>query len=83
LVRLEKEFRELAEELVAAQPDDYGVEEYVELMRGIYEAMLRHHGAEELERMSDQTVLKVIRSQVGELRRLKRIGKLMGKRERI
>lgn len=79
--RLES-LRAYAEEL-AHHSDKHAAEDYLDLVTNIYDALLRHHGEEELERMSDDTVLKVIRSQVSELTRLKRIDKLMKKRDRI
>lgn len=74
--------RAYAEELAHYQ-DKYTVDEYDDLVSGIYDALRRHHGEEALAQMSEQTILKVIRSQVSELTRLKRIDKLMRKRERI
>ena len=74
--------RAYAEE-VAHYQDKYTADDYFDLVSGIYEALRRHHGEEELAQMSDQTILKVIRSQVSEITRLKRIDKLMRKRDRI
>ncbi|MGB8956579.1 MAG: hypothetical protein WCC10_14480 [Tumebacillaceae bacterium] len=71
-----------AEELAHYQ-EKYTADDYYDLVSGIYDALRRHHGEEALAQMSDQTILKVIRSQVSELTRLKRIDKLMRKRDRI
>ena len=74
--------RAFAEELAHHQ-DKYTADDYYDLLRGICDALRRHHGEESLALMSDLTILKVIRSQVSELTRLKRSDKLMRKRDRI
>lgn len=81
--RLETELRTYAAELAEHQTGDYSADDYFELLHSIYEATVRHHGEETLAAMSDATILKVIKSQVVELIRLKRINKLMKKRDHI
>lgn len=83
MARLETELRAYAADLAAHVPGGYGEEEFYELLHHLYTATLRHHGEDAIEQMSDETVLKVIKSQVRELIQLKRIGKLMQRRDRI
>ncbi|MBL0386775.1 hypothetical protein JJB07_08930 [Tumebacillus sp. ITR2] len=83
MARLESELRTYAAELAEYVPGDYRAEDYYDFLVKQYQATVRHHGEEVVEQMSDETVLKVLKSQVRELIQLKRIGKLMAKRERI
>jgi hypothetical protein len=83
LERLENELRTYATELAAHQPGAYSEDDYFELLQSIYEAIVRHHGEETLAQMSEATILKVIKGQVMELIRFKRINKLMKKRDHI
>lgn len=85
LPRLEAELQSYAEELARHQKDTrtYSADDYLELIKGICRAMERHHGEDALAQMSDETILKVIRSQVSEVVRLNRLDKLMGKRDRV
>ncbi|KEO82825.1 hypothetical protein [Tumebacillus flagellatus] len=83
MARLENELRTYAAELAEHVPGGYTVEAYYEFLRGQYDATVRHHGEEVVAQMSDETILKVLKSQVRELIQLKRIGKLMAKRDRI
>lgn len=80
--RLEAELRAYADEL-AQHHEAYGAGEFLELLQAILQATVRHHGEETIGQMSEATVMKVIRSQVSEIIRLKRLPKLMSKRERI
>lgn len=83
MARLEKELQTYASELAQHVPGEFTVEAFYEFLRGQYDATVRHHGADVVEQMSDDVILKVLKSQVRELIVLKRIGKLMAKRDRI
>jgi len=83
LRRLDTELAAYAAELAAELPAPYTAEEYLALLRGIYTALERHHGEETLAQMSEATVLKVIRAQVSEVIRFKRLPKLMSKTDRL
>jgi hypothetical protein len=82
LERLTNELRLYAEGLAEARPT-HTADDYEEFLRSQFEAMVRHHGEDAIAQMSDETILKVIKSQTRELIQLKRIDKLMRKRDRI
>ncbi|WP_157721903.1 hypothetical protein [Tumebacillus avium] len=81
--RLQAELMQYAEELSVHLPGDYAAQDYYDFLRNLYEATVRHHGEETVAQMSDETILKVIKGQVRELIQLKRINKLLKKRDRI
>jgi hypothetical protein len=81
--RLETALREYAAELAVHVPGGYTADDFYDFLRNLYLATLRHHGEETVDRMSDETLLKVLKSQVRELIQLKRIGKLLARRDRI
>jgi hypothetical protein len=81
--RLQAELRQYADELAEHLPGDDSAQDCYEFLQSIYQATIRHHGEEVVAQMRDETVLKVIKSQVRELIQLKRIGKLLKKRDRI
>ncbi|PWK13152.1 hypothetical protein [Tumebacillus permanentifrigoris] len=83
MARLEIELRAYATELAIHVPGGYSAEDFYDFLRNLYNASVRHHGEETVEQMSDETVLKVLKSQVRELIQLKRIGKLLVRRDRI
>lgn len=72
-----------ADELSEHLPGDYAAQDYIDFLRNLYDATIRHHGEETVAQMSDETILKVIKGQVRELIQLKRINKLLKKRDRI
>ncbi|HEU4964132.1 MAG TPA: hypothetical protein VFV52_09825 [Bacilli bacterium] len=80
--RYSEALRRYAEEL-AQHHQAYGADEFERLLQSMLQATIRHHGLETMERMSEDTVLKVLRSQVSEVIRLKRLPKLMSRQAQI
>ncbi|TCP55711.1 hypothetical protein EV586_103365 [Tumebacillus sp. BK434] len=81
--RLQAELRQYADELAVHLPGDYTAQDYYDFLQNLCAATVRHHGEETVAQMSDETILKVIKSQVRELIQLKRIQKLLKKRDRV
>ncbi|ASS76424.1 hypothetical protein CIG75_16645 [Tumebacillus algifaecis] len=81
--RLQVELQQYADELSAHLSGPYQAQDYYDFLRNLMDATIRHHGQQTVAQMSDETILKVIKSQVSELIKLKRINKLLNKLDRI
>ncbi len=81
--RLQKELRQYAVELSEHLAFEHSVEDYCDFLNNLLAATVRHHGEATIAQMSEETIMKVIKSQVRELIQLKRIHKLLKKRDRI
>ncbi|MFC4767049.1 hypothetical protein [Effusibacillus consociatus] len=74
--------RDIAIEMRQALGDDYTEDEYYELVSSTYKSMQSHYG-EKMDVLDPETVVRVLRRQMGELIRMGRAKKLLEKRGHV
>jgi hypothetical protein len=80
--KIDKGLEEIANDMFKRVGGPFPQSDYEELVRNTYKSMQEHYGEGFFE-ISEDTVLKVIRQQMMELIRLKRVQKILRKRHNI